>query len=106
MCVRYANAENITPIDASYWVVNVENLPVLEIDVMSKIHTKVLLRMKPNGVRYMETDKFFVSVYDGVRYAINIGDILSVLSKRPHIPNKKESKKIRQLKAKNKNVTR
>jgi hypothetical protein len=106
MCARYANAENIIHIDASCWEVEVENLPVLEIDDISKIHTKILLKMKPNGVRYMGNDKFFVAVYNNLRYAINVGDILSVLSKKPHIPNKKESKKIRQLKAKNKYVTR
>ena len=75
--------------------------PVLEKDELDKIDTRVLLARRPKGISFMDKDEYVGFYIDYDIRAVRVGDYLDVMKTRPHIPNKKEAKKIRQEKAKN-----
>jgi len=66
---------------------------------LTKIHTKVLMKWRDKcyacGNKYDPYN-------DGAGPFIHLSEILEELQSRPHVPNKQESKRIRQLKAKRK----
>ena len=71
---------------------------------LEKLHTKQLLQLRNAAYRVscigMDTDR--EAVYDVTDdLTVRISEIKRELSKREHVPNKAEAKKIRQEKAKN-----
>ena len=75
--------------------------PVLEKEELKKIDTRVLLAKRPKGISFMDKDDYVGFYINYNNRAVRVGDYLDVMKTRPHIPNKKEAKKIRQEKAKN-----
>jgi hypothetical protein len=74
---------------------------VLEKDELDKIDTRVLLAQRPHGISFMDKDEYVGFYINYNNRAVRVGDYLDVMKTRPHIPNKKEARKIRQEKAKN-----
>ena len=109
----------MTAIDRKYakvvissWWENVDkNLPIMTKDELSLFSTRFLLLSRPHGLSTMDKKKYIyfwsgwdISKKHGIpqnhEFAVNIGDYIEILSERPHIPNKKESKAIRKAKIK------
>jgi hypothetical protein len=71
-------------------------------EYLQTLHTKQILNLKnERQVRLMYWDGI-VETYKGNDVVITLEDIKQVLSERPHIPRKLESRRIRQIAAKSK----